>query len=178
MPSSVPTFAELLSACDHSAVHLELRDSYAPTERFQAWRRGERIDWADRASWWDPYLQTIADTVGRGVVVRRARVVSEPVSEYIRWEHYVTRELVEAGEDVRWLPRRRATGLSLPGNDFWLFDGRLARIHHFDGDGTVVEDEFTEDSTLVKHLAAAFETVWEHATPHDQYDVGLAGEQS
>jgi hypothetical protein len=62
--------------------------------------------------------QLIADTVARGVIVRRARVVSEPVSEYIRWEHYVTHANVTAGEDVRWLPRRRATDIPLPGNDF------------------------------------------------------------
>lgn len=30
---------------------------------------------------------------------------------------------VKAGEEVRWLPRRQASDLALPGNDFWLFDG-------------------------------------------------------
>jgi hypothetical protein len=171
MPSNVPPFAELLGACQRSAVHLEMRDSYAPTERFAAWQRGERINWEDRASWWHPYDQLIADTVARGVVVRRARIVSEPVSEYIRWEHYVTTGNVTAGEKVRWLPRRRATDLALPGNDFWLFDDRLARVHHFDGDGAVAEDEFTEDPALIKHLAAAFEAVWERAVPHEQYEI-------
>jgi hypothetical protein len=176
MPSSVPTFAELLGACDHSAVHLEMRDSYAPTDRFEAWRRGERIDWNDRASWWDPYLQMIADTVGRGVVIRRARIISEPVSEYIRWEHYITRELVEAGEEVRWLPRRRTTDLSLPGNDFWLFDNRLARVHHFNGDGAVVEDEFADDPALILHLTTAFEAVWQRGVPHNHYEIDRVGE--
>ncbi|MGO4426920.1 DUF6879 family protein, partial [Streptomyces sp. MCAF7] len=51
MPSSVPSFAELLGRTERTAVHLELRDSYAPTERFQAWRRGDRINWDNRASW-------------------------------------------------------------------------------------------------------------------------------
>lgn len=169
--SSVASFAELLGACTRSAVHLELRDTYAPTPRFEAWKRGERIDWDDRASWWHPYDQLIADTVARGVVIRRARIVSEPVSEYIRWEHYVTHANVTAGEQVRWLPRHRATDLSLPGNDFWMFDDRLARVHHFDGDGVVVKDEITENPTLVKHLATAFESVWERAVPHRNYQV-------
>lgn len=74
MPSSVPDFAELLGRCERSAVHLELRDSYAPTDRFEAWKRGERIDWEDRASWWHPYDQLIEDAVSRGVAIRRARV--------------------------------------------------------------------------------------------------------
>ena len=27
----------------------------------------------------------------------------------------------ESGEQVRWLLRRRASGLALPGNDFWVY---------------------------------------------------------
>ncbi|MET9930307.1 MULTISPECIES: DUF6879 family protein [unclassified Streptomyces] len=171
MPSSVPSFAELLGRCERSAVHLEMRDSYASTDRFEAWKRGERIDWADRASWWHPYDQLITDTVARGVSIRRARIVSEPVTEYIRWEHYVTHANVTAGEDVRWLPRRRATDIALPGNDFWLFDGELLRVHHFSGDGAVVEDEITEDAVTVKLCASAFEAVWERAVPHHLYAI-------
>lgn len=171
MPSSVPSFAELLGRCERSAVHLEMRDSYASTGRFEAWKRGERIDWDDRASWWHPYDQLIADTVARGVSIRRARIVSEPVTEYIRWEHYVTHANVTAGEEVRWLPRRRATDIALPGNDFWLFDRELLRVHHFSGDGAVVEDEITDDPATVKLCASAFEAVWDRAVPHHLYAI-------
>ncbi|WP_097916263.1 DUF6879 family protein [Streptomyces sp. b84] len=171
MPSSVPSFAELLGRCERSAVHLEMRDSYASTDRFEAWKRGERINWNDPASWWHPYDQLITDTVARGVTIRRARIVSEPVTEYIRWEHYVTHANVTAGEDVRWLPRRRATAIALPGNDFWLFDGKLLRVHHFSGDGAVVEDEVTDDAETVKLCASAFEAVWERAAPHYLYTI-------
>ncbi|MEV4438302.1 DUF6879 family protein [Streptomyces sp. NPDC049577] len=171
MPSSVPSFAELLGQCQRSAVHLELRDSYAATDRFKAWKRGERINWEDRESWWHPYDQLIADTVSRGVVIRRARVISEPVSDYIRWEHYVTHANVTAGEVVRWLPRRLATAIALPGNDFWLFDDALLRVHHFSGDGAVVEDEITADAEAVKLCSTAFEAVWARAIPHHQYQV-------
>ncbi|OMI38618.1 DUF6879 family protein [Streptomyces sparsogenes] len=171
MPSSVPGFAELLGRTQRSAAHLELRDSYAPTERFEAWRRGERINWDDRESWWHPYDQLIADTVARGVAIRRARVVSEPVSEYIRWEHYVTHANVTAGEEVRWLPRRQATKIPLPGNDFWLFDGALLRVHHFSGDGEVVEDEITADAETVMLCLNAFDAVWKRAIPHHLYEI-------
>ncbi|UGQ14449.1 hypothetical protein LO772_13170 [Yinghuangia sp. ASG 101] len=171
MPSSTVAFADLLGRCERSADHLELRDSYAPTDRFEAWKRGERVDWADRESWWHPYDQMIKDTVARGVSIRRARVVSEPVSEYIKWEHYVTHANVTAGEDVRWLPRRQATSIGLPGNDFWLFDGVLLRVHHFSGDGVVVEDEITSDPEAVKLCATAFESVWKRAIPHHLYRI-------
>lgn len=171
MPSNVPPFAELLGACKTSAIHLEMRDVYYSNERFESWQRGHRIDWDDRASWWDPFHQTVVDAVARGVSVRRARVVSEPVTDYIRWEHYVTTANVEAGEQVRWLPRRQATDLSLPGNDFWVFDGRLARVHHFAGDGTLVGHELADDPALMAHCVAAFKRVWERAIPHETYAI-------
>lgn len=81
---SVPAWPELLGAASRSAVHLEMRDSYAVDYEkgpFAQWRAGFRHDPADRASWWRPWLDLIQKTVSRGVVVRRARVVSEPVSE-------------------------------------------------------------------------------------------------
>lgn len=57
----------------------------------------------------------------RGVVVRRARIVSEPLSDYCRFEYDVTGPVnLAGGEEVRWLPRRRASDIALPGNDFWV----------------------------------------------------------
>jgi hypothetical protein len=169
--SSIPEFAELLADTGKSAVHLEMRDAYFSNPRFEAWQDGQRVDWDDRASWWRPYHQDIADAVARGVTVRRARVVSEPVTDYIRWEHYQTRANIEAGEQVRWLPRRAAWDLLLPGTDLWVFDGRLMRVHHFSGDGEWISKEVSDEPAVVEQHAAAFEKVWERATPHDEYEV-------
>lgn len=173
MPSSVPTFDELMAGC-RSAVHLEMRDSYAVEYEegpFAAWRAGFRHDPADRASWWRPWLDLIEETVGRGAVVRRARIVSEPVSEYTRFLYDGTFTNVAAGEQVRWLPRRQASDIALPGNDFWLFDGRLVRWNHFTGEGASGGQEVSDDPADATLCAEAFEAVWARATPHDQYDI-------
>ncbi|UQA95267.1 DUF6879 family protein [Streptomyces halobius] len=172
MPQNTqPSFAEVIRDTDRSAVHLEMRDAYGDNERFAAWRHGARINWDDRATWWRGFHDQIAEAAARGVSIRRARIVSEPVSEYIRWEHYVTRANVSAGEQVRWLPRRLASDLALPGNDYWLFDDRLARIHHFAGDGSLVADEFSTEPAVLKLFAASFEAVWERGIPHEEYTV-------
>jgi hypothetical protein len=107
----------------------------------------------------------------RGVAVRRARIVSEPVSEYIRYEYDITFRNVAAGEQVRWLARRQASDLALPGNDFWLFDDRLVLWLHFNGEGDLLPDGWgtTEDPAAGKHCGAAFESVWERAIPHEDY---------
>jgi len=163
---------QLLSSCERSAIHLEMRDGYSRSDpMFTTWQHGERYDPADWDSWWRPWLDIVVAARSRGVIIRRARIVSEPVSEYIRFEHYVTFPNVEAGEDVRWLPRRRASDLLLPGNDFWVFDDRLVLWNHFTGEGEVSPEgwEITEDLTQVKVCAAAFESVWDRAVSHGDY---------
>ncbi|MEV4383972.1 DUF6879 family protein, partial [Streptosporangium sp. NPDC049644] len=46
--------------------------------------------------------------------------VSEPLSDYQRWSYSIAHQMVEAGEDIRWVPRRLVSSIPLPGN-FYLF---------------------------------------------------------
>lgn len=163
---------QLLSSCKRSAVHLEMRDGYSRTDpMFADWRQGQRHEPPDWEAWWRPWTGTVVAACRRGVIIRRTRIVSEPISEYIRWEHEITSANVEAGEDVRWLPRRRASDLLLPGNDFWVFDERLVLWTHFTGEGEISPEgwEVTEDPAQAKACAAAFESAWDRAVPHGDY---------
>lgn len=172
MTAPVTDPGELLRSSERSAVHLEMRDGYMRGDpRFIAWKQGQPYDPADWNSWWRPWLDLIGQARARGVTVRRARIISEPVSEYIRWEYDITFMNVKAGEDVRWLPRRRASDLLLPGNDFWVFDDRLVLWTYFTGEGDISPEgwEITQDPAIVKACAAAFESVWERAVPHEEY---------
>lgn len=174
MPQSVPSFDELLDGAQHSAVHLEMRDAYgvaSEADDFARWKRTGERDLDPASEYWAPWVSLIRRTVARGVVVRRARIVSEPVSEYIRYEHASTQVNIDAGELVRWLPRRRASDIALPGNDFWLIDGRLIRWNHFTGDGASGGGEISEDPAAAKLCAEAFEAVWARAIPHADYTI-------
>jgi hypothetical protein len=173
-PNRVPGFVELLESAQRSAVHLEMRDAYGVDEEkesFAAWKNGFRHDPDDRSSWWRPWLDLVSRTVGRGVVIRRARIVSEPVTEYIRYEHSGTFTNVAAGELVRWLPRRLAYDLALPGADFWLIDERLIRFNHFSGNGAATEPQMCEEPDVVNLCSSAFEAVWQRAVPHEEYKI-------
>lgn len=76
---------------------------------------------------------------------------------------------------MRRLPRRHASNIALPGNDFWLLDDRLVQFHHFTGTGTGDRapdgKERTTDPAAVALCHATFETVWERAVPHEKYPV-------
>lgn len=163
------TFAELFAASRESAVHLEMRDGYMLDDpSFAAWLHDGRFDLDDAES--REWRAIIRDAVSRGVVVRRARIISEPLSDYVRFEHAVTSvHNVAAGELVRWLPRRQANGLALPANDFWLFDGGTLLVNYFAGDGDWIGMELDSDPEVIKLCAEAFEAVWFRAIRHEDY---------
>ncbi|MFE4170607.1 DUF6879 family protein [Streptomyces sp. NPDC056909] len=173
MSQSVESFAEIMAEVRRSAVHLELRDSYGvdnEADNFAAFRRGEWSEARERADR-QPWLDLVNEATSRGVAIRRARVVSVRVSEYIRYEHAGTQMNVDAGEQVRWLPRDRASDLALPGNDLWIFDERLVQFNIFDGPGQWIRTDFTEDPNVVKFCASSFESVWERGVPHAEFTV-------
>jgi hypothetical protein len=155
-----PTFGELLAACTSSAVHLEIHDVHLTSDpAYQAWLAGQR-DSQESAQQYRAYTDVVVSAVRRGVAVRRARIVSEPVSEYVRWEHWLTEPVnITAGEQVRWLPRRLASTLAVPGNPYWVFDDRLVRFTIFGGDGEVQVSQYSNDTGVIKACQLAFETV-------------------
>ncbi|MEU6991617.1 DUF6879 family protein [Streptomyces sp. NPDC046465] len=170
-----PTFEELFRLARRSAVHLEMRDGYMQSAPdYIAWREGARDTSRSLDREESAWLSLMREITGRGVEVRRARIVSEPVTDYIRFEHHVTAGNVQAGEQVRWLPRRRASDLALPGNDFWLFDDSLVVFLHFTGDGELSPDgdeERTTDPAQARLCSTAFEAVWGRAVPHEEYRI-------
>ncbi|MEU8776523.1 DUF6879 family protein [Streptomyces sp. NPDC048606] len=176
MTQNVPDFTTMLRAAERSAVHLEMRDVYSVGDEvaeFEAFKRTGHVHLDPTAAWWPVWLGIVRETVGRGVVMRRARIVSEPVTDYIRWEHAATPLNIDAGEQVRWLSRRQASDIALPGNDFWLIDDTLVRWNHFTGVGDWDDPKYSvsDDPAVIKLCETAFETVWERGTPHAQYTV-------
>ncbi|MEV8396067.1 MULTISPECIES: DUF6879 family protein [unclassified Streptomyces] len=168
MSSNLPAFKELIGQAKHSAIHLEMRDMYTPQGAlFVDWQAGKPIEYDRHLDW----VELVQETVGRGVDWRRLRIVSEPVTDFIRYEWETTTIVnVPAGEKVRWLPRRQVSDLLFPGNDFWVFDGRLVRFTHFAGDGSWGPHELTEDPALAKMCTDAFDAVWERGIDHAEYE--------
>lgn len=169
--AQVPPFSELIAATRRSAVHLETRDAYTPDDkRFLDWLAGKPLPVPANPSW----SELVRAHTARGVSFRRARIVSEPLGPYIRFEHAITDEVnISAGEQVRWLPRRGAPDLLIPLCDFWVFDDRLIRFGYFAGDGTFLDHELADDPAVVAACAQSFEAVWQRAVPHADYRPGL-----
>lgn len=168
-PASEEDLESLCRAIKKSFVHLETRDAYG-TETEQPhmakWRRGEPDDLA----WCGDWFEMLRGHRAAGRTCRRARVVSEPVSEYQRWILSHVEAFVEAGEDVAYVPRPRLANVLLPGSgDFYLFDDELVLFLHYAGGGLNVSFETTDDPQIVGTCRETFETVWDLAVPFRDY---------
>ena len=166
MPVAVPKLADLLLDAERRALHLEMRDTYARSALFTAWQSGEPHDRSDADAQWRALL---APLVAHGGDVRRLRIVSEPITDYVRYEYEMTPIAnLAAGEVVRWLPRDRASDLRLPGNDFWLIDdGLLFNLASGDGDWLGVQPN--DDPDVIRFCAESFEAAWSRAVDHSEY---------
>lgn len=145
---------------------LEFRDRYAiDDELFAAWRRGDKEAVTE---YFAPWLNQVRTEVAAGRRLRRVRVVSEPLSEYQRTLFDISHFGVDAGEELRWLPRRLVSGLPLPGNDTFVMDD-LVMFNVHGGNDEQVEIQLDRDPDLVEFCRNAFESAWDLATPHHEY---------
>jgi hypothetical protein len=163
-----PSFSDLLKDAQKSALKLELRDSYLPNDpAYLAWLAGDREETYRRYA---PWPVEVSGAVARGVEMRRVRVVSDPVSDYIRFEHAVTdRVNIAGGEQVRWLPRSRAWDLLLPTCDLWIVDERVALFYLFSAEGESAGSQVSADPAVVERCVSAFAGAWDRGVDHAEY---------
>jgi hypothetical protein len=165
---SYEELTDLINSFQKEALHLEMRDSYgtaAEIPHLAKWEAGE----PDDTEWLQPWFDRVRAATRAGKVFRRARIVSEPVSDYQKWVLKDSHLFVEAGEDIRWVPRSRVSTLTLPGNDFWLFDTHVVVFLIFAGNGLVVDRQKTTDSAAIQLCTTAFDAVWELSIPDSEY---------
>jgi len=164
---------ELISTLvKRDAFHLELKDVYAAAIEdgpFATWANGEPDDYA----WFQAWLSRIRHATQSGRTVRRVRVITEPVTDYIRWEYSTTALNLEVGEDIRWLPRHLLPeGIVLPvsGNDWWLLDDRIVAVGHVCADGRVKGHEIITDTAVVADCVQLRDQLWTMAVRHSMYN--------
>lgn len=159
---------EAMASFQREALHLEARDAYGTQveiPHLARWAAGE----PDDLEWLTPWCDNVRAGVAEGKRFRRARIVSEPLSEYQQWSYSIADPMVEAGEDIRWVPRRLVSGIAFPGNDFWLFDQSVAIFTIFAGNGLIVERQRWTDPSVIRLCKAAFEAAWRLSIPHHEY---------
>ena len=165
-------FSQQFTGFERTAWKLEVRDRYNVPEETGTIRRfldSGDLGRAEDHARTSPWHRNVTVTTGQGKAWQRVRVVSEPLSDYISWEHAVTRFNVEAGEDIRWLPRHHPAVGQLPELDFWLFDETWACLLHFDTDDVPRELERIDDPDEIARYLQWCDIAWKHAIPHREF---------
>ncbi len=162
-------FDDLFRRAEREAFHLEVKDNYYPDD-YPPLRRfltGEPDDY----QWFQPWLRHVRYTTDRGVAVNRARVVTVPHNDYTRYAKHVASLNVEAGEDVRYLPRHRIGPDELTADDWWIFDDSVVAFTVFEpGErGKWLGGAVTTDPRIVEYVRTVKEHVWSRAVPLSDY---------
>jgi hypothetical protein len=148
--------ASLFESFRSTAFRLECLPAYAVTEddeaqAFRLWLAGERPQQKERE-----WPKLCASAVAARKSMQRVRLVTQPLSEYLRFEMewgYLAN--VAAGEDIRILDHEPAGLLKV---DFWLFDDAIAIVLEYDDQGQFVRAvvaETVEPYRQAKDLALA-----------------------
>jgi len=162
-------WADLFADAQSELLHIETRDRYwidHEDSHFAAWREKGGPATFDDGGW----AQLTRQAADRCVKIKRLRIISTPPSEYIRFEHATTWTNLEwGGEEVRWIDRGALSEALVPGNDFWIRDGKYVMFNLFDGDGRSTFIHESTDLDLIKDLSSAFWAIWDQSVDHSEF---------
>jgi hypothetical protein len=134
-----------------SAFRLETLPAYnmaGEQDEYQRFLAGEKPPVDLHYGW----LDLVSGHVSAGRSMRRVRLVSRPLSDYIRYEfEWGFQFNVRAGEDIRVLDVTDRP-IALPKQDFWLFDESTVVHLNYDQTGATVSREQVDAPDLSKYL--------------------------
>nr|WP_228566341.1 DUF6879 family protein [Nocardia sp. SYP-A9097] len=93
-----------------------------------------------------------------------------PHVDYVRWSLAVSPLNIEAGEQIRLLPRHAVDGEELPTDDYWMFDENTVAFTLFDPRGAASGAAVTTDPVIVRRCASVRDSLWSRAVPYAEYD--------
>ncbi|RZS44594.1 hypothetical protein EV193_101470 [Herbihabitans rhizosphaerae] len=162
---------DLFESYRYTARRLEPRDTYntkpEDESRRQLYAAGQLTDF----SYLDPWVDKVSGWRSRGKRIQRVRVVTEPLSLDARYLLGLAKVNVRAGDEIRYLPRRRAEelDLDLPDQDYWIFDATTAAIIHFDDDDWFTAWELVDDPAEIVSKLHHFDAAWHYSVSRDEF---------
>lgn len=129
-----PAFGCLFTSVQRSWFRLETLQSYDVSyerSEFEAFLEGGTPSTA-----WSPWEEMIAAHAAAGRHLARVHVITEPLTDYARYELAYYAVSSAAGEEVRLIPVPEGQWpAGVPRRDFWLFDERDVWLMAYGNDG-------------------------------------------
>ncbi|MFC4564414.1 DUF6879 family protein [Nocardiopsis mangrovi] len=143
-PISPDEFGDCFSGFQSTAFRLETLQDYSAADEpaFRKFLAGESAPPPGTGSWPDE----VRSGIDRGLRYDRVHVVTEPLSDYVRFEcAWGYRRSVRAGENIRILPVPEGGWPDgLPHLDYWLFDS-----------ATLVRMDYSPDHRTITRVAVS-----------------------
>ncbi|MFC0438739.1 DUF6879 family protein [Kutzneria buriramensis] len=163
-------FQALVTGFERSAWRLEIQGWYDEPDE------GELVaqwladgDPAPTLTWFADWPAWIAEQGRAGKRFERVRVLTDPLTDYLRWQlDVITEPAIAAGEDIRVLPAAAAADLELGGQDFYILDDRQVAVLDFDG-GQVIGARLLDSAADMATFRAIRATAWDHAERFREY---------
>ncbi|MET7574127.1 DUF6879 family protein [Streptomyces sp. NPDC005492] len=128
---------------EREAWRLETLPVYRVPQEVEAIRRFEAGEAVTREATL-PWCERIKGYVAGGRSVGRVHIVTQPLSDYLRFEFEYYRHNVEAGEDARILDVTNRPNPLEGVQDFWFFDRSRIVLMHYEPDGTQISRQVYE----------------------------------
>ena len=119
--------------------------------------------------WHQDWLNFLRQATAAGVAVQRVRLATIPHTDYVRWGLDVSPLNIEAGEDIRYLPRRLTADIELPDEDYWLLDDDTLILSVFSADGRTGGFAREPEPDLLRQCLAVRDELWDRAVPYARY---------
>lgn len=156
----MPELSWWLQNFTRSAFRLETLPEYQvpqEAEMLSAFKRGESIRMRDD----HPWLLTVKQHCGAAKSMQRVRIVSNPLSEYERFELSLYPYSSAAGEEIRILEERHTFT-----DDFWLFDDHIVYTLRYDATGRFLGVDAGRDVVAYRRIR---DLALENSIPFAQY---------
>lgn len=166
-PISEDEFADLFRRFHSSAFRLETREYYAMSyerEAFHRFLKGHPQP-PSALPWWQDWLNQMQELTHNGKRIGRVRIMSEPPTDYQRWEMWGTPFHVEVGEEIHYLSRSAALALHVPlDEDWWLFDDTRLVIMQYTSAGEIDGKTLITDPGVIARYCGWRDLAVSHAT--------------
>jgi hypothetical protein len=163
-------FAHLFATFRQSAWRWECQADYhepEETDAFATFAAGDEPDMSFTTQW----RENVRRATREGRRFERVRVLTEPMTDYLRFQMWAAYGNAAAGEEIRVLNTAQAEQLDLPGHDFWLLDDSLVAVLHFDSHGMIAAELLREAATVNQHRRWR-DIAWSHAAPFEEILTG------
>lgn len=163
---------EELAGFRYSLFRLETLQNYSGSsedEAFAEWRRTGRLPVTAELEQW---CVRTRQAVAVGCRVQRVHVVTEPLSDYVRFELASYAPNVQSGEEVRIISVRGGRWpTDVSAGDFWLIDARKLWTMRYAADGAWLGAEPTTDPQRLADACAQRDAALAQSVSWSEYNV-------